>query len=119
MEKKILVMEKDENVLDIIIMLLKEEGYTAKGLTSEKDFFDEIDKFKPNAILLDVVTPSDIGLKLCEDIKQHPKHGSIPIIVLSTHYKAERAKEVCASEVVNKPFDIDELIETVNKQLVA
>lgn len=118
-KKKILVLEKDEDILQIIGHILTDEGYDVKLLRSEKGMIDVIEEYRPDAILLDIIKPSDEGTELCRTIKESDALNHIPVIVLSTHSKVETVKEICADEVIKKPFDVDFLVGTIQKQLVA
>ncbi|HEY0176351.1 MAG TPA: hypothetical protein VGC08_08230, partial [Pedobacter sp.] len=63
--------------------------------------------------------PTPEGTAICESIKAAEDTSHIPVIVLSTHPKAEVVKEVCADEVVHKPFDISFLIDVIGQQLMS
>lgn len=118
MKKKVLTIENDKGIRDLIFTLLTEAGYQIKLIGTEDEIFEEIKNFKPDVILLDVVQPTDRGTELCRAIKENEYTGHVPVIVLSTNVKVtETIKEVCADEVMSKPFDVDELINTIETQL--
>ncbi|MFA6277197.1 MAG: response regulator [Pedobacter sp.] len=117
MKKRILVVESNKDILELISIVLDEAGYESSLYANEIDIFEHITKFKPHAILLDIVRPTVQGTELCRQIKAAEGTSHIPVIVLSTHPQIERVKEVCADEVVPKPFDIDTLLETLIDQL--
>lgn len=117
MKKRILVVENNRDILDMISLVLEEEGYEVDLYTSEKDIFEHIIDFQPDAILLDIVRPTVEGTELCRQIKAAEQTSHIPVIVLSTHPQIQKVKEVCADEVVPKPFDIDALLEVLAEQL--
>lgn len=117
MKKKILVVEKDESVLEIINLLLIEEGYDVKLSKTETGVLQQILEYQPDAILLDIIYPSAEGTELCRMIKETNTTKHIPVIVLSTYKKIEPVKEICADEVINKPFDISILLETIKTQI--
>jgi DNA-binding response OmpR family regulator len=117
MKKRVLVVESNKDILELISMVLEQAGYEPSLYASEKGIFEHITEFKPDAILLDIVKPTVEGTELCRQIKAAEGTKHIPVIVLSTHPQIERVKEVCADEVVPKPFDIDTLLETLKDQL--
>lgn len=117
MKQRILVVENDANILDLIKLVLIEEGYQVLGVTSEQNIFEQILSFSPDAILLDIVRPTLEGTELCRQIKAAEGTSHIPVIVLSTHPQIQKVKEVCADEIVEKPFDIDGLLATLDEQL--
>jgi DNA-binding response OmpR family regulator len=118
--KKIMVMENDAAILEIVTSLLVDEGYDVLALSSEDGIVEEIEQFKPHLILLDIIKPTEQGTEVCRLLKADKRTKHIPVVVLSTHAKvAETIKEVCADEVIPKPFDIFDLLNTVELQLSA
>jgi len=117
MKKRILVVENNKDILDLISIVLEDAGYEYELFTNEKNIFEHIIQFEPDAILLDIVQPTLEGTELCRQIKAAEGTTHIPVIVLSTHPKIEKVKEVCADEVIAKPFDIDFLLETLDDQI--
>ena len=118
MKKKILILERNEDILELVSYVLKDEGYNVKGLSTEKRIWEEIEDYKPNVILLDIIKPSEEGTKVCTMLKKNIETKHIPIIVFSTHPKVlTTIKEVCADEVIPKPFNISELVNAVEMQL--
>lgn len=118
MSRTIVVIEKDENILDIVSIVLTTQGFTVKGLKSEHGALQTILEVNPCAIILDIIKVTDDGTELCRLIRNTKRIKDIPIIVLSTHPGADAVKDVCADEVLLKPFDIDELVAAVEKQVM-
>ena len=69
--------------------------------------------------LLDVVRVTVEGTELCRQIKAAEGTTHIPLIVLSTHPQIDKVKQVCADEIVKKPFDIDLLLAVLKDQIHA
>jgi len=119
MKKKILVVENDIDILEIISFVLIEEGYEPILCRTEAGIINTIDQNMPDMIILDVVQPTELGTELCRNLKATQATSHIPVLVLSTHPKIKIVKEVCADEVLTKPFDISLLLEVVKQQLAA
>jgi DNA-binding response OmpR family regulator len=120
MKKRIFVVENDETILEIVESLLVDEGYDVMAIQPVESIYDQIEHYKPNVILLDIITPTEQGTELCRTLKADERTKHIPVIVMSTHAKvAETIKSVCADEVMPKPFDIFELLNTIELQLSA
>lgn len=117
MQKKVLVVENDKDILELIEIVLNNAGYLPTLFLHETNIFEKISAIQPDAILLDIVKPTVEGTELCRKIKEAEGTKHIPIIVLSTHPQIEQVKEICADEVVDKPFDIHELLSTLDDQL--
>ena len=119
MKKKILVVENDKDILDIISFILTEEGYDPILCATETGVIQMIDQIMPDMIILDIIKPTALGTELCRAIKASKTTGHIPVIVLSTHPGIGHVKEVCADEVLKKPFDVPVLLDVVKAQLAA
>ncbi|MXV15176.1 response regulator [Hufsiella ginkgonis] len=117
MKKKLLIVERDTDILQIIMDIFRDAGYQVSGYTSEEGILEKIFRESPDAILLDVVRPTLQGTALCRAIKATEKTRHVPVIALSTHLSFAEIKKICADEVLAKPFDIDELIETIDRQV--
>jgi len=117
MKKRILVVENNKDILELISLVLEQADYDTLATSTEKNIFDLIKVFKPDAILLDVVKVTEEGTELCRQIKAAEGTKQIPVIVLSTHPKIEKVRDICADDIVEKPFDIDDLLETLADQL--
>ncbi|GGI23361.1 response regulator [Pedobacter mendelii] len=116
MKKKILIIERDQYIQDIVSLILTEAGYIAITSKSDEDILQEILTLMPDGILLDIIKPTKEGTKMCLIIKETENTKDIPVIVLSTHPNSMAIKEICADDVLTKPFDIDELIAILDKQ---
>ena len=117
MKKRILVVENNRDILDLISLVLDEAGYEVDLYQNEKDIFNKITEFQPDAILLDIIKPTLEGTELCRQIKEAEDTSHIPVIVLSTHTQIHKVKEICADETIEKPFDIDGLLEILDQQI--
>jgi len=117
MAKKVVIIEKDRDILEVVSYILIDAGYSVSPFGTEQVTLEHIIREKPNLILLDVINISEEGTALCKAIKNNPKLGNIPIVALSTHLKPQLIKETCADEVMKKPFDIDELLQIVEDHI--
>jgi len=115
MDRTILVIENDPDIQEIVCIILRDQGFAVEFLEFEKGALQRILDLKPVVIILDIIQVTREGTELCRLIKKTKEIMHIPIIVLSTHPKANTIKDICADEVVSKPFDIDELIVAVEK----
>jgi DNA-binding response OmpR family regulator len=120
MKKKILVVENDREILNILQYILTEEGFEVKSLTCADKLISTIMTYKPDAILLDIIMPGVEDTGICKTIKETKNMNHIPLIVLSTHpVVSATIKELCADEVISKPFDINDLLRIISDQVAA
>lgn len=119
MAKKVVIIEKDEDILEVLSYILIEAGYLVACFQTNSIVIEQIAKEKPDLILLDVINVSSEGTALCQAIKEDRVLEQVPVVALSTHLKPQLIKEICADEVMKKPFDIDELLQVVENHLQA
>ncbi|MEH3111782.1 response regulator [Pedobacter terrae] len=111
--KKILIVDDDENIHDIIRLIFEEEHYHIKGLLNADDFElgETIDDFRPDVILLDIFIGQHDGRDICNRLKFNSKTASVPVILLS----AVNMDNLSCSpdDIIEKPFDIIDLQQKV------
>lgn len=119
MSKKILIMDDDPTIADLLREALADEGYETHMTTQSLRFFDAVTEVKPDLILLDLMMQYLDGrdeLKLME-------MGSfnIPVIVvtafLDADKEAEEFRKAGVVHIVYKPFDLDQLVELVKETI--
>ena len=116
MRKNILMIEDDEDISKILMFSLTKEGYTVKinnnGLRVEED----IQNFKPDLILLDIMLGDIDGFSVCKEISKY----KIPIIMLTARVDIIDkilGLELGADDYITKPFDIREVITRIRVAL--
>jgi DNA-binding response OmpR family regulator len=118
MNKKIIIVEDEDNVRETLDLLLTNAGFTVKSSATGKDVFNLIDEFNPDVILLDVMLDDIDGREICRTIKADPQTHHIPVLMLSAVPDVYNAiAEVGANDVVSKPFDEQTLINRIERQL--
>lgn len=113
---KIVVVEHDAAILDIINLVLSKESHTVIYCRDSSELLKTVLKSKPHLILLDVVVGGENERLLCKQIKTTKEIAHIPIILFSTisGFK-DSFKDYLCDDFLEKPFNIDELIEKINK----
>jgi DNA-binding response OmpR family regulator len=117
MKPKILIYEDDESILEVLQMILEEEGYDIVADT-HCDNMDGIRTHMPDLILIDLWIPELGGEEVCKEVKSDPKLKLIPVMFISASNDTEKiAKKVNADAFIHKPFDISEVKEKAKKLL--
>ena len=120
MDKRILVVDDENDILDVLDVVLSEEGYVVQTSPTVDGILSKIEQFHPNLILLDVFIGYRDGRKVCKSLKSMQGLKDIPIIMLSSYSSiADSIQEVGAEDFIPKPFSIYTLIEHIEKQLHA
>ena len=114
MGSRILVVEDQQDVADLIQVVLRGEGHTvaiakdgAQGLMLSRDW-------DPDLILMDNMLPGVDGGTLIARLRQEPETASLPIIAMSaSRTLRDRSEELEADALLSKPFDVDALLVQV------
>ena len=119
MRKTILVVDDDEGILNSIKAILELEGY--KVITqnqNSKKLHEIICASSPQLILLDVLIADHDGRIICKKLKTDKMIANIPIILVSAHIQtADDYADYGADGFVAKPFDVDELLYTIENKI--
>ena len=116
--KKILVVDDESDILEFLQLILEEEGYTV--LTSDKgEYLEQLHNGGlPDLILLDVLLSGKDGREIVKYLKGQEETKHIPVIMFSAHPSAEgTARQAGAEDFLEKPFDIDVLLNKVARFL--
>jgi two-component system, OmpR family, phosphate regulon response regulator PhoB len=117
MKKKVLIIENDRDIRDLVEYILEEEGFDALSIP-EPERLTVVLEFGPDVILIDEFVNNKPGHRLCLKIKQAEELDHIPVIILSTAQDIELIVTECkANDYIKKPFDVQEMIDKVMRVL--
>jgi len=119
MSKKIMIVEDEPQLRDMIRSMMTYEGFVAQTAEDGQDFLDKIDEFQPDFVTLDVMMPGLSTWEILEKLKEKKAHPNIVLLTaanLSSEEKQRLKQTGCVLGIIKKPFDMDELLETI-KQL--
>ena len=114
-------MDDDNDIVDIIKIILEDEGYEVSTLTNGREVMQTISLQRPDLILLDVMLGGIDGRDICRAIKGDVLLQDIPIVTISASHNLHNLlnEEGSPNDFIAKPFDIDHLIKKVNAQFAA
>ncbi len=120
MQKKILVVDDEPDIVELIAFNLEAEGYAVITATSGLEALNRARAVLPDLIVLDLMLPEMDGLAVCEILHRLPSTALIPIIML-TAWKTELSRmiglQTGAEEYMTKPFSPRDLVVRVNETL--
>ena len=120
-EVRILVVDDEPDVLELVVFHLKKEKYKVAIADNGDKALKIAREQVPNLIILDLMLPGISGLEICQLLKQNPKTTEIPILMLTARAGEEdrvRGLELGAHDYVTKPFSPRELVLRVNNLLL-
>ncbi|MFZ5596367.1 MAG: response regulator [Bacillota bacterium] len=117
---KILVVDDEQNILELIRYNLEKEGYSVLTASSGEKALEVARREKPDLVLLDVMLPGFDGLSVCRVLRQNEETKKIPIIMISA--RGEELDKVLglemgADDYVTKPFSNRELLARIKARL--
>ena len=114
---RVLIVDDDQRVLELLVDLLELEGYEVAGAADGAEGTTLAHSFAPDLVISDVVMPHVSGLELCRRLKSDPQTSSIPVLLISGIRKADEAGieglHAGADDYVDLPFRNEELLVKV------
>jgi DNA-binding response OmpR family regulator len=112
----VVLAEDDKAIVEVLTIILQDEGLTVKAVQHYKDLKKVIKEETISLVLLDLWLSGENGSDMCLAIKNDEHTKDIPVIILSANQDIESiAQSVSADEFIQKPFDIDVLLEKVKR----
>ena len=113
---KILIVEDEQSIIDLVHYNLSKEGYHVLSVMSGEDALETARSDKPDLILLDLMLPGIDGLEVCKILNYDPRTLNIPILILTA--KSEESDiitglELGADDYITKPFSPKILIARI------
>ncbi len=117
-KNKILVADDDPAIVDAMEMILEMEGYDVNSTVDGGTIYTIDKAFLPDLVLLDIWMSGHDGRDICRYLKANTSTQHIPVIMISASRDiVQSAKEAGADAFLAKPFEVDNLLETVKKHL--
>lgn len=112
----ILVVDNEPDIAQLIKTQLESAGHTVDTVTVGAQVLSEARSFKPDLITLDLLMDID-GLVVLKQLKDDPMLADTPVIVVSVMHNKERGLTLGAADYLVKPFDVGELLSTIERVL--
>ena len=119
-KSKILIVDDETSLTELLSMRLKSLGFDASGVANGKAALDFVESTPPDLILLDIMMPGMDGYEVAERLHKNPKTSLIPIIMLTAKKSRDdkiKSLKMGIDDYITKPFDKDELVARINAVL--
>lgn len=120
MPKRILIIDDDEDILEILNIIFQSSGYEIILSKTSQTSQDILQVIHPDLVLMDVrIAGSDkSGAEICKELKTQTSEKHMPVILLSGEFNLDAiAKDCMADDFINKPFEVDNLLFQIKKHL--
>jgi DNA-binding response OmpR family regulator len=122
MPKKILIVEDNPLMLEVMTYILISNGYEVFALSNGNEVFNNIKRNHPDLVIIESVLPGIGGLEMCQLIKLNYTTRDLPVIMCTGDGEQTDSlleQTGAPDDVLEKPFDIKSLIQKVEYQLAA
>lgn len=118
MPKKILIVDDDRNIAQILYTALNAKGYLTLVARNGEDALKKFEEEKPNLILLDVLLPKISGWDICRKIKDSDYGEKTVVIIMTALYRTMKHRsdsiyKYGANDFIEKPFQLNEVIAKI------
>ena len=120
MRKKILVVEDDPDLVELLSYNLRASGFAVGTAADGVDALKKTRSISPDLILLDLMLPELDGFAVCDILRRDPATAAIPIIMvtaMSSHLARLTGLEAGANDYITKPFSLKQLIARIRELL--
>jgi DNA-binding response OmpR family regulator len=115
----VLVVEDDPEINELIGAYVELAGLSCRRVMRGEEALREARERRPSLIVLDVMLPDMDGFEVCRRLRAEAGTSDVPIVMLTALDQAEMRKRACqcgANEYLTKPFDPDQLLETIRQR---
>lgn len=111
-----LIIDDNEDILSMLQAMLEHQGYKTSAIDKPLDVIQKIKTVQPNVILMDKLLSGSDGCEFCRQIKADAALAHIPVIMISAHPQAQvECLEAGADFFIEKPFEMNHLLQTIEK----
>ncbi len=114
---KVLIVDDDTNISELIALYLRKEGYETKEVYNGKEALEAFEAYNPDIVLLDIMLPEIDGYDVCKEIRRINKTPIIMLTAKGEVFDKVLGLELGADDYIVKPFDPKELIARVKAVL--
>ena len=121
MSKKILIVDDNDLIVEVMSYILTNNGYDVSSLNSGEDVINEVLINHPDLLILDAMLPGMNGKDICQILKLANATKNMPVIMCSADddLSSSMSKNGAPDDYLNKPFDMTVLLDKVGHQLAA
>jgi DNA-binding response OmpR family regulator len=116
--KRILILDDNQDILEIVQEILRYEDFEVKAISEAKHVLAVAEAFQPDLLLLDYKLPDGNGAEICRSFKSLPAFEKIPVIIFSAYTHPNlNFNDFGCDDIIAKPFDLDQLTNTIHRHL--
>ncbi len=120
MPKKILVVDDEEDIVNLVRLILEDAGYQVGSITDGRHTIEKLKQERFDLILLDIMMPFVTGWEVLEEMRSHEQTRNIPVALLTARASPRddnlpHPTDYC--DYITKPFEPDDLLRRIRQIL--
>ncbi len=116
MLKKILILDDDQDMLQMLQDVLSGEGHLVSGYSYTDNIFKLIEQVRPDLLIVDYLINGLNGGEICSAVKRNPITASLPVMILTGYDRVIKSLgDYSANRIIYKPFDLKMLLNAVRE----
>lgn len=122
MPARVLIVDDEANIVISLEFLMEQAGYAVAVARNGNEAIEQIDRFRPDLVLLDVMLPGINGFDILQRVRQQPDYRNMAIIMLTAkgrEVEITKGLALGADAYITKPFSTRDLLAEVRRQLDA
>ncbi len=116
--RKVLIVDDEPNIVTALEFLLRRSGYDVRLATDGGQALQEVDAYRPDLVLLDVMMPVKSGYEVCQKMRERADLAQVKIVMLSakgSEAEVNKGLSLGADLYITKPFSTQELVATIDR----
>lgn len=116
--RKVLIVDDEPNIVTALEFLLRRSGYDVQLATNGAEALQQVDAYRPDLVLLDVMMPVKSGYEVCQTLRERPDLAHMKIVMLSakgSEAEVNKGLSLGADLYITKPFSTQELVSTIDR----
>jgi DNA-binding response OmpR family regulator len=116
--RKMLIVDDEPNILMALEFLFTRSGYDVRLARDGGEALQEVDAWRPDVMLLDIMMPVKNGYEVCQTVRERPELAAMKIVMLSAkggEAEINKGLSLGADRYVTKPFSTQELLATIDQ----
>jgi DNA-binding response OmpR family regulator len=116
--RKVLIVDDEPNIVTALEFLLRRSGYDVQLATNGAEALQQVDAYRPDLVLLDVMMPVKSGYEVCQTLRERPDLAHVKIVMLSakgSEAEINKGLSLGADLYITKPFSTQELVATIDR----
>lgn len=116
-DRSVLIVEDDVSIRHVLREALKDEGYEVREASHGQAAIEMLSDWRPDVMVLDLMMPAMDGWAFRKQQRALNRAMDVPIVLLSASRAIDDAEELGPAAIVEKPFDLDDLLSVITSLL--